>query len=115
MKAEDLRLDNLILYNTGIHTVDTVILNLILDDIDKWRLIPLTEDWLINKADFKEVGQAIRKPLNQFLELCYIKPLKEMRLQTIDSGFTINLPHLQSIHNLQNFWKEHTGQELEII
>ena len=76
--------------------------------------IPLTEEFLINKAGFKEVGDCIRKPLNEFLELCYMKQFKKLMLQTANSGFCMPLDHVIYIHNLQNFWKEHTGKELEI-
>jgi len=80
--------------------------------IHRLEPIPLTEKWYL-KFEFNRVGDCIRKPLNEFIELCYIIPLKELRLQTVNSGFTINLSHVKYVHNLQNLWKEHIGKELK--
>ena len=75
--------------------------------------IPLTEEWM-DKFDFTNVGMVCRMDIDSHYELCWFKH-GEMRLQTVGSGFTMILKHVNHVHTLQNFWKIYTGKELEIL
>jgi hypothetical protein len=75
--------------------------------------IPLTEEWLV-KFGFSEQGQAIRRNVTYYLELCWIKgDINPFRLQTINSGHT-EPAKCQYVHQLQNLYFALTGKELEI-
>ena len=74
--------------------------------------IQLTPDQLVKVCGFKNQGQAIRLALTEYLEVCYIVPLQEMRLQTIESGFTE--PGPKYLHELQNLFSCMKGKPLPI-
>ena len=77
--------------------------------------VPLTPEILIKSgfADPSGNGLAYRKNINASDEVCNYLDDNTIRLQTIRSGFTRKLP-IKYLHELQNWWRFHTGEELQI-
>jgi hypothetical protein len=81
----------------------------------KHNLIPIevTVNNLIDHLGFKKESHCARTPMLQGLELCYNFFEGVVRLQTTQGGFTIPLPELKYIHQVQNYYESMNGTELK--
>ena len=122
MKEKELRFGNYIMAISDkvIETVIKLEKNKINACNDTYFIpIPLTEDWLI-KFGFIDVshdknGLGLRKRMQVFgIEMCFNKYEEHIRLQTIKSGYTIQMLGIKYVHQLQNLYFALTGEELTI-
>lgn len=128
MKAEELRIGNLVLHSNGISKVNMIRGNDIgLYDlglalwgttIDRIEPIPLTEEWLLKFGFHDRSGQLANRmgygiDVNSIIEIAWYKQGNDVRLQTKGSGYTLNTG-IAYVHQLQNLYFALTGNELTI-
>lgn len=79
--------------------------------------IPLTPEWLqkFQFIDPAKNGMAYRINISSVDELCWYVQDGFLRYQTQLNGFTRQLPHINSVHLLQNYFYFLTGRELEPV
>lgn len=85
-------------------------------DFDLLMPIELTPEWL-KRCGFKDLagnGMAYRMEINLADELCWYMQDGYLRYQSIGNGFTRPRSHIKLVHQLQNFFYWHTGEELTI-
>lgn len=120
MKASELRLNNWVLQD-GLPTQITGYMfhaefEGLYEIEDEFEPIPLTPE-ILEAAGLKMVGEkpffSMRIQLNKTDELCWYSQDKELRYQTIGSGFT-RYYKTKFMHQLQNLYFALTGEELEI-
>jgi len=107
MKANELRIGNLVYFVDEEAKVDLDILEMIFDHFGEWNPIPLTEEWLV-KLGFKRWGKFDLWKTYQ-TTVCTIAG-------TTQSGFELSkIPRVEVkyVHQLQNLYFALTGEELK--
>lgn len=116
MKANELRIDNLVNDSTGnTHRVEGVYPN---RDYSKWSGIPLTEDWLL------KLGFALQHKGHEqsFLDInvgsnnyfTFSLKSKVLSYQLKGYGIVQTLKHIKHVHQLQNLYFALTNEELTV-
>lgn len=105
MKANELRIGNLVYDSTG---CTTVIESIIPEQKRVRKPIPLTEEWLVRFGG-KKNDEEITIPINRHLCISFID--SECQLITDDDFFVMDVYH---VHQLQNLYFALTGEELTI-
>jgi len=117
MKANELRIGNYVNADGNHKKVYNLYSNgwdFLHDDIDcrfveyqNTKPIPLTEDWLL-KFGFEKKGSFYRIKNSRFVEVI-------MHDEGIDvTNYSVLLPHIKSVHQLQNLYFALTNEELTI-
>ena len=105
MEAEDLRAGNLV----DINGVSTIVLPYGINSrfyLDTAKPIPLTQDW-IERMDYENITELAS-------DLSYAASSYLPYNVNFNTDEGIEFLEKMAIHELQNFWKENTGQELTI-
>lgn len=114
MKANELRIGNLFIEensNTIIEVIGLEKNRVIFSGmfLEPWNAmhIPITQEWLL-KFRFKQKGSFYRIKDSRFVEVI-------IHDEGIDvCNHSVYLPHIKSVHQLQNLYFSLTGEELEI-
>lgn len=126
MKANELRIGNLLMYNSPVSlTSEMIELNIYhLSDIlgetvlscsdrkNAYEPIPISEEWLLNFGfDFQEPYHWFH---NKIQPIFITKSFLESDTFLVKTTFGDKLTSLKFVHDLQNFYFSITGEELEL-
>lgn len=75
--------------------------------------IPLSPEWL-ERLGFLNIAGSFRKDGLYKMEFVFYVKEGILRYQTKGSGFSIELEHIQYVHQLQNLYFAFTGEELTL-
>ena len=115
MKANELRVGNLVNYDQALHIIGGHSILMIEEgkDIELFKPILLTEEWLV------KFGFRTEYPLSN--ERNYYNNNKYVSINYFNGGFRLNVNRLiyggikiRYIHQLQNLYFSLTGEELEL-
>lgn len=92
--------------------VDKLNIRFVLDNIDSYVGIPLTEEWLLN---FGFKGLSTSNYLGLLLGIIYFRWDKESKYLDFELDYeSVQLPHIKYVHQLQNLYFALTGDELTL-
>ena len=114
MEAKELRLENLLLHDGEIISVDIYDISVI--DVgkspfaDRYEPIPLTEEWLIKFGfEFDEIGYLFKD-----LSIYSFVDRKEKGFMLVVADIEHKETYVKYVHQLQNLFHALTGEDLTI-
>ena len=117
MKANELRIGNLVLNDDSIEEVTLQHLDLLVHDNTYFKPIPLTEEWLL-KFGFENLGE-IKEVSNRYVLFNVIDGTSNFELYEYGNEYdaciddnSIYIHELKYVHQLQNLYFALTGKEL---
>jgi hypothetical protein len=129
MKASELRIGNLVdlgnriakiseIYHNACTVLDLEETQDTIEDYERTKPIPLTEEWLLNFDMELTDGFSNSRKLylnnyeNDISKITYSPKEGLLRLSNGDPKGTILIPHIKYVHQLQNLYFALTGEEL---
>jgi hypothetical protein len=129
MKASELRIGNLVdlgnriakiseIYHKACTVLDLEETQDTIEDYERTKPIPLTEEWLLNFDMELTDGFSNSRKLylnnyeNDISKITYSPKEGLLRLSNGDPKGTILIPHIKYVHQLQNLYFALTGEEL---